>query len=129
MFTYPAFADLLFVMSTGFFLYTFTRKLSLPFRMPMSSGVVDYNDLHPGTNKPNRARGITFFGNDTKTKEELWFTNEDMRTHVLIFGSTGSGKTEMLISISYSSLLQGSGFIFLVSFFAVMFFLPSVLSW
>ena len=37
LFTYPAYADLLLVMCTGFFFYTYTRKLSLPFRMPMSS--------------------------------------------------------------------------------------------
>ncbi len=35
-----------------------------------------------------------------------------MRTHVLIFGSTGSGKTETLVSIAYNALVQGSGFIY-----------------
>ncbi|MDF2691495.1 MAG: phosphoesterase, partial [Gammaproteobacteria bacterium] len=45
-------------------------------------------------------------------QEQLWFTNNDMRTHALIFGSTGSGKTEALISIAYNALLQGSGFIY-----------------
>ena len=35
-----------------------------------------------------------------------------MRTHVLIFGSTGSGKTEALISLAYNALVQGSGFIY-----------------
>ena len=44
--------------------------------------------------------------------DELWFNNEDMRTHVLIFGSTGSGKTEALISMAYNALLQASGFIY-----------------
>ena len=35
-----------------------------------------------------------------------------MRTHALIFGSTGSGKTVALTSISYNALVQGSGFIY-----------------
>ncbi len=35
-----------------------------------------------------------------------------MRTHVLIFGSTGSGKTEALISLSFNALVQGSGFFY-----------------
>lgn len=35
-----------------------------------------------------------------------------MRTHVLIFGSTGSGKTQALMSIAYNALVQGSGFIY-----------------
>ena len=58
------------------------------------------------------ARGISFFGNRRTTEEELWFNNDDMRTHVLIFGSTGSGKTEALISLGFNALIQGSGFLY-----------------
>jgi intracellular multiplication protein IcmO len=94
------------------FLYAYTRKCRLPFRMPLHSGAPDYNDPLPGTNKPRKARGISFFGNSKKTNEELWFNNDDMRTHVLIFGSTGSGKTEALVSLSYNALVQGSGFLY-----------------
>ncbi len=94
------------------FLYTFTRKQVLPFRLPQITRVKDYNDLKPGIGTPNIARGITYFGNDRKTSEELWFANEDMRTHALIFGSTGSGKTEALVSLAYNSLIQASGFIY-----------------
>jgi len=92
--------------------YTMTRKQILPFRMPMVAHVKDYNDLIPGIKKPYMSRGIAFFGNDNKTSEELWFANDDMRTHALIFGSTGSGKTEALVSIAYNALVQGSGFIY-----------------
>ncbi len=35
-----------------------------------------------------------------------------MRTHVLIFGSTGSGKTEALVSLAFNALVHGSGFIY-----------------
>lgn len=94
------------------FIYTYTRKQKLPFRLPKISHAKDYNDLKPGINKPNVARGIAFFGNDRKSGEELWFANDDMRTHALIFGSTGSGKTEALVSLSYNALVQGSGFIY-----------------
>jgi intracellular multiplication protein IcmO len=94
------------------FTYAFTRTHTLPFRLPQIAKVKDYNDLKPGINKPNIARGIAFFGNDRKTGEELWFANDDMRTHALIFGSTGSGKTECLVSLAYNALVQGSGFIY-----------------
>ena len=94
------------------YFYTSTRKQKLPFRLPMVARTKDYNDLIPGIKKPYMARGITYFGNDIKNGEELWFANEDMRTHVLIFGSTGSGKTEALVSIAYNALVQGSGFIY-----------------
>jgi intracellular multiplication protein IcmO len=105
-------ATLLMLIGAASFLYSFTRKQKLPFRLPLIARVKDYNDLKPGINKPNIARGIAFFGNDRKSGEELWFANDDMRTHALIFGSTGSGKTECLVSLAYNALVQGSGFIY-----------------
>ncbi len=107
------YADIILLLALGSFAYTITRKEKLPFRLPMRSRLKDYNDPLPGThNKPRQARGIYYFGNEIRSKEELWFSNEDMRTHVLIFGSTGSGKTESMIGIAYNALLQASGFIY-----------------
>ena len=94
------------------FWFGISRKQMLPFRMPKVSKTKDYNDLKPGIKTPNMARGIAFFGNEIKSGQELWFANEDMRTHALIFGSTGSGKTEALVSIAFNALTQGSGFIY-----------------
>lgn len=109
---FPGVADIVAILGILTFLYTYTRKSTLPFRLPQRSELLDYNDLKPGSKKPQKARGICFFGNDLNNNEELWFSNEDMRTHVLIFGSTGSGKTEALISLAYNALIQGSGFIY-----------------
>ena len=108
----PELALVLLAIGVICFIYTFTRKQVLPFRLPQITKVKDYNDLKPGIHTPNMARGITYFGNDRKTNEELWFANEDMRTHALIFGSTGSGKTEALVSLAYNALVQASGFIY-----------------
>lgn len=108
----PEAAIYILLLGGGVFLYAFLQKQVLPFRLPQVARAKDYNDLKPGIKKPYMARGITFFGNDIDSNEELWFANEDMRTHVLIFGSTGSGKTEALASIAYNSLVQGSGFIY-----------------
>jgi len=105
-------ATVMLLLGLGFFLYSYTRKKVLPFRLPQITKAKDFNDLKPGILTPNKARGITFFGNDRKTGEELWFANEDMRTHALIFGSTGSGKTEALVSLAYNALVQASGFIY-----------------
>jgi len=109
----PGAVDILLITGIISFLAAYFRNTSLPFRMPLSSHLPDYNDPLPGSEKPRIARGISFFGNDLETNEELWFNNDDLRTHVLIFGSTGSGKTEALISIAYNSLLHGSGFIYI----------------
>lgn len=108
----PGLADFLFVIGILLFIFVVVQKATLPFRLPLRAGILDYNDLKPGSGKPNKARGIYFFGNEKKTMQEIWFANEDMRTHVLIFGSTGSGKTEALVSLAFNALLQGSGFIY-----------------
>ena len=111
-FLFPVAFDLVILFFISVVLLNAFKKIMLPFRMPQISKVDDWNDLFPGSKKPRKARGIYFFGNEKKTKDELWFANEDMRTHVLIFGSTGSGKTEALISLAYNSLVQASGFIY-----------------
>ena len=109
----PGISDLIIITAVSMFLYTMTRRAKLPFRLPKRAKRKDPNDPYPGVSKKlHVSRGIYFFGNDNTTEEELWFTNEDMRTHVLIFGSTGSGKTEALISLSYNALMQSSGFIY-----------------
>jgi intracellular multiplication protein IcmO len=109
---YPISSIYLVIVGGLLFLYTNSKKSTLPFRMPQTCQKKDYNDVLPGVGKPRMARGITFFGNDINSGEEVWFANDDMRTHVLIFGSTGAGKTETLVSVAYNSLVQGSGFIY-----------------
>lgn len=111
-FFFPALTEIITLIAVGIFLYAYTRTSKLPFRMPQRSNAFDYNDPLPGSKKPRKARGITFLGNRKLTNEELWFNNDDMRTHVLIFGSTGSGKTEALVSFSFNALVQGSGFLY-----------------
>lgn len=112
-FVYPMITDIFFVVCICLFLFSITRKTTLPFRIPKSANLKDYNDPLPGSNKPRIGEGIFFLGNDRLTKEELWFSNDDLRTHVLIFGSTGSGKTEALVSMAFNSLLFASGFIYI----------------
>jgi len=105
--------DILFLIAVWLFCFCYFQRPTLPFRMPMRSKLKDYNDPSPGAiKKPRAARGIYYFGNAKNDNEELWFSNEDMRTHVLIFGSTGSGKTEALVSMAYNALVQASGFIY-----------------
>jgi intracellular multiplication protein IcmO len=88
------------------------ESASLPFKMPMSSAVMDPNNAAPPTHKPQKAEGIAFFGNERETKKELWFDNSDMRTHILMMGSTGAGKTEALLSLAFNTLVWGSGFVY-----------------
>lgn len=111
-FYFSEITSLVFLIGIIVFIFSLSRKQILPFRLPQITQTKDFNDLKPGTGVPNIARGITYFGNDKRTQQELWFANEDMRTHALIFGSTGSGKTEALVSLAYNALIQASGFIY-----------------
>lgn len=111
-FLYPLACDIMLVIGIILFGFIKTRPMTLPFKLPKSSHTKDYNNTLPGSDEPNIASGISFFGNELKTNQELWFTNDDLRTHVLIFGSTGSGKTECLVSMAFNSLIHGSGFIY-----------------
>jgi len=107
----------LFFIGSGCFYWYFlskNKKEGIPYMKPASSGEIDPNNIHPGTGKPQEANGIMFFGNENepKTGAEVWFANDDARTHILVFGTTGAGKTEALLGFAYNSLVQGSGFIY-----------------
>ena len=77
-FVFPMATDVLLVLCIGLFIFAITRKNSLPFRVPQSAHLKDYNDLIPGSTKPKWGEGIAFFGNDRITQEEMWFSNDDI---------------------------------------------------
>lgn len=91
MWEFPSFMEFFLLVGLVMFYWVSKRKFVLPFRMPQTSGLKDPND--PDQNdEPGEAKGIAFLGNEMKTRRELWFTSDDMRTHLLVFGSTGAGK-------------------------------------
>lgn len=92
---------------------------SLLFRVPMSSGtmVPDFKNNKANYFAPNgeKVDGLLYFGIDIEDifyGEELWLSDDDVRKHMLLFGTTGAGKTEALLSLCYGALLTCSGFIF-----------------
>lgn len=87
-----------------------SKKDRLPFRLPQSWGGPDPSDPTPGRKGVNKAQGTFYFGNEFKSDGQLWFKPGDILTHFLIFGTTGSGKTETLVSLASNYLAQGSGF-------------------
>lgn len=109
---YPALTLISALMGLWMCWFAITRKFMLPFRMPETSGLLDHNDPKAGGSDPGKAGGIAFLGNELNSRKELWFKNDDMRTHLLIFGSTGAGKTEALLSIAFNALVHASGFIY-----------------
>lgn len=83
------------------------RTWDFPYRVPFMARILDGS-------YPNDkiGEGITFLGKEISSKLEIWTGNSDLRTHMLVLGTTGSGKTEMLLGLVYNALVQNSGFIY-----------------
>lgn len=93
------------------------KKLQdLPFRMPETIDGYDGSEMTPDTyfgNKNHkrfyRPKGVTYYGRDLKSNMQVWASDNDDRTHSNIFGTTGSGKTELIHTIITSQLVRNSG--------------------
>ena len=105
------FADLMLLFFLLFFWWLKTRDRSLEAKLPLGAPYKDNNNMGPG--KSGEAEGIMFIGNDRRSKQQIWYTNSDARTHVLYLGTTGSGKTVGLTSFVTSAMSWGSGFVYI----------------
>ncbi|MBD8165406.1 F-type conjugative transfer protein TrbC [Erwinia persicina] len=61
-----------------------------------------------------RAAGILYAGylRGKDAGRELWLSMDDLTRHVLMFGTTGAGKTETLLGWVFNALCWGKGLIF-----------------
>ena len=105
---FPACATPLFCLGLALFLArcACVNNERLPFRMPMGLTGTDRGDPLPGRSGFARPEGIFFLGNRLQDKQELWLKAKDIRT-------TGSGKTETLVSLSYNALATASGLFYI----------------
>ena len=105
------FGDLIFIAYLLFLWWLVTRKRSLPAKLPIGAPYTDTNNMSVG--RDGTPEGILFIGNEKHTKQQIWYTNSDARTHILYLGTTGSGKTEGLKSFVTSAMSWGSGFVYI----------------
>lgn len=105
-----AFADLIIIAAVLYFWWLTKQDKGLAFKLPQGAKFMDPKNGRNGA--PGKAEGILYLGNVKDTKEEVWFTNSDARTHVLYLGTTGAGKTEGLKSMVSNALAWGSGFVY-----------------
>ncbi len=105
------FSDFILILYLIFFWWLKTRDRKLPGKLPLGAPYKDTNNMTPG--KDGTPEGILFIGNEEKTKQQVWYSNSDARTHILYLGTTGSGKTEGLKSFVTSAMSWGSGFIYI----------------
>ena len=111
----PALLEIYVLMLAPYALWFFTRRTKLSLRAPMHSGVSDWGS--GDESKPKLASGIMYLGNEydehQRLQEEIWLNDDDARRHMMVLGSTGSGKTEALLGIAANALSWGSGFLFI----------------
>jgi intracellular multiplication protein IcmO len=112
-----AYTDLIAFTGWLFFRWAFNRPFNLPFRLPKYAGIPDPRNPPPGKGGAGKAEGILYVGNTSDKDnpdcgQEIWFTNNDVRTHILYIGTTGSGKTEGLKALVTNALAWGSGYVY-----------------
>lgn len=107
----------------GWFLrrYSYPRRMihDMPLRMPIHANLPDGSydavkmdvDLRKTPEKAN-GQGVTYLGLDRESGRQVYLTNSDDRTHMIVVGTTGSGKTEFIFALLLNQLVQNSGFIF-----------------
>lgn len=109
LFVIPSF-ELVLVIGVGYFFIPLSRRPDIPLRKRQSLQEIDLNDKHPGTRKPQMSRGVAMLGNRITDNAEIWGDADLLKTHIFEVGSTGAGKTEGLISLSYNALVWASGY-------------------
>lgn len=110
----PFVPELCFVISVIFLLryYTYKKRFwSAPFRVPAYlKYLTKRNYLDETTGKAGA--GDVYMGYCLETKREVWASLDDVRTHRLTVGTTGSGKTEEFLAEIFNALVHDSGVMF-----------------
>jgi intracellular multiplication protein IcmO len=87
----------------------------LPMRYPAWCKERDPGLLHPGTDKPEMPTGIMYFGivdarDPYERGKQVFLSADDLTRHMLVLGTTGSGKSEFLKGMTFNVLCWASGF-------------------
>ncbi|WP_214069345.1 type IV secretory system conjugative DNA transfer family protein [Photorhabdus hainanensis] len=126
---FPALLILFIPITLGWSSAFFSQPERAPLRLPFDADMVDPS-LSVETASESRflwvryvkkifrtspANGRIFIGYSRKDNagKELWATDEDWLRHVAVLGTTGSGKTEILLGFYLQSVLNGSGNVFI----------------
>lgn len=87
--------------------------MRLPFRLPRSANRRDYGHPLPGRRGYHKASGLAHVGNAIEhERREIWSAKSDELTHRLVIGTTGAGKTVMLVGEVANYLSIGGGVIY-----------------
>ena len=118
---FAAFADFTFFAAAALTAWALRKQEVMPLKLPKQARSIDLNE-GPG----KAAQGIFHLGTRLDDDKQLWLTNDELRQHFLVVGTTGSGKTETLLGFVANTLTWSSGCLFCdgkgdVSLFAKVF--------
>lgn len=88
-----------------------TRKWSAPFRVPAYLKQWTGRRYRDASTGGKDGEGLFYLGMDLESREEVWATANDLRTHRMVVATTGGGKTEEILGSLFNSLVLDSGFI------------------
>ena len=110
---YPMLATPLLAVALVLFWHGMRQRDACPLKMPIHSLAIDPNEMNLKTGVfGDTAGGIFYLGVERDNdKKQVWLTNSDCRQHFMIFGTTGSGKTELLLGFGANALAWASGFL------------------
>lgn len=106
----PALFELWLLIGIPFTLLVVWRLPLLPMRMPVAARRRDPNFRDQRTRRPGKASGDWLMSVDRVTRQPGFHSTADMRTHCIVAGTTGSGKTRTLLCKQANVVAQGSGF-------------------
>lgn len=109
---WPGFIPFAFAIFIILWLAVISKPDVLPIHLPMEAHKIDMNDPKPGGKGFYMARGSFYLGRIREKNTELWVSFKAMTQHFLIFGTTGAGKTESIVSYIVNYLSVGSGVAF-----------------
>lgn len=89
-----------------------TKPDVLPIHLPMDANKIDKNDPKPGGKGFYKARGSFYIGKNRTNGFEVWASFKALTQHFLLFGTTGAGKTESIVSYIVNYLSVGSAVAF-----------------
>jgi len=111
----PILLPILFFMLLAFVDEYSRAAQYLPMRYPAWCKERDPGLLNPKTDEPEPPTGIMYFGvvdarDPYERSKQVFLAADDLTRHMLVLGTTGSGKSEFLKGMTFNVLCWASGF-------------------
>ena len=110
----PEIIAALWILTLAIYMRLGSRRWSAPLRVPAFVSAWTkrtYRDATIGGRKPGN--GAFFLGSEFPDRRgirrEVWAEANDLKTHRLVIGTTGSGKTEEMLGLFHNALTLDSG--------------------